>query len=252
MRAKDLVPTMRPAVVVSGLVFALAGLMFTAAALASKGTDLRAERVVELRDLVRERSDRVADTEEGVAALQQHVDDLTAGRAGDPAVARMRAEIATLEEQTGLTTERGRSLTVTLDDAPVRAPDDPLWQTVTADDVIVHEADVRAVINALWRGGARGIQVMDQRLIATSSVRCVGNTLLLQGRAYSPPYVITAVGPIKRMRASLRDDAGVSAFRAWSRVVGLGYSADRTGRQTLPAFTGPVTLQWATPEPTGQ
>ena len=252
MRAKDLLPTMRPAVVVSGLVFALAGLMFTAAALASKGTDLRAERAVELRDLVRERSDRVADTEQEVAALQQRVDDLTAGRIGDPVVARTRAQIAVLEQQTGLTPDRGRSLTVSLDDAPARAADDPLWQTVSADDVIVHEADVHAVINALWRGGARGIQVMDQRLVATSAVRCVGNTLLLQGRAYSPPYVITAIGPVKRMRASLRDDPAVAAYRAWARVVGLGFSADRSGRQTLPAYTGPVTLQWATPDPTGQ
>lgn len=35
---------------------------------------------------------------------------------------------------------------------------------------------------------------MDQRLISTSAVRCVGNTLILQGRVYSPPYKITAVG----------------------------------------------------------
>ena len=42
------------------------------------------------------------------------------------------------------------------------------------------------MVNALWQGGAKGIQVMDQRLISTSAVRCVGNTLILQGRVYSP------------------------------------------------------------------
>jgi len=252
VKARDLVPTMRPAVVVSALVFALAGLMFTAAALASKGTDLRAERAVELRDLVRERSDQVAGSEQGVAALQQRVDDLTSGRAGDPQVARTRAEIAKLERAAAMTAVRGRTMTVTLDDAPARAADDPLWQTVTADDVIVHQADVQAVVNAMWRGGARAIQVMDQRLIATSAIRCVGNTLLLQGRVYSPPYVITAVGPPKKLRASLRDDAGVSSFRAWARVVGLGYSAEATGRQSIPGYSGAVTLQYATPVVAGQ
>ena len=62
------------------------------------------------------------------------------------------------------------------------------------DDLVVHQQDVQAVVNALWRGGADGVQIMDQRLIATSAVRCVGNTLILQGRVYSPPYTITAVG----------------------------------------------------------
>lgn len=252
VRARDLLPTMRPAVVVSLLVFALAGLMFTAAALASKGTDLRAERAVELRDLVRERSDRLADSEQTVADLQQNVDDLTSGRVGDPAIVATRARITALESAAGMSPVRGRSVTVTLDDAPARAADDPLWQTVSPDDVIVHQGDIQAVVNALWRGGARGIQVMDQRLIATSAIRCVGNTLLLQGRAYSPPYVITAVGPAKRMQASLRKDAAVASYRAWARVVGLGYSAERTGRQTIDGYTGAVTLQYATPEPTGQ
>lgn len=252
MRPGQLVPTWRPAGIISVLVFALAGLMFTAAALVSKGTDLRAERAVELRDLVRERSDQVAAAQSAVVDLQGRVDDLTSGRAGNLAAAQTRAQIAALEPAAGMTPLRGRSLTVTLDDAPARSADDPLWQTVSADDVIVHQSDLQAVINALWRGGARAIQVMDQRLIATSAVRCVGNTLLLQGRAYSPPYVITAVGPVRALQASLRADPAVSSYRAWARVVGLGYSAERTGRLTIPAYEGPVTLQYATVVPTGQ
>ena len=44
------------------------------------------------------------------------------------------------------------------------------------------------MVNALWAGGAEAMQIMDQRVISTSAVRCVGNTLILQGRVYSPPY----------------------------------------------------------------
>ena len=42
--------------------------------------------------------------------------------------------------------------------------------------------------------------IQDQRVIATSAVQCVGNTLLLQGRVYSPPYVIKAIGNTTRSR----------------------------------------------------
>jgi uncharacterized protein YlxW (UPF0749 family) len=240
---------MRPAVLVSGLVFALAGLMFAAAASTSQGTDLRAQRATELRDLVRQKSDRVQGLEKTVASLQHSVDDLAEGRVGDPAAVIARTGIAALQDDAGLTPVTGRALTVALDDAPLREPDDPLWQTLAPDDVIVHQADVQAVVNALWRGGAVALQVMDQRIINTSSIQCVGNTLLLQGRVYSPPFVITAVGPVKRMRASLRADTSVAAYREWAAAVGLGYDVTRSRDVTIPEFEGPIGMEYATPAP---
>ena len=80
----------------------------------------------------------------------------------------------------------GPGLVVRLDDAN-RDPGAALPAGVTSDDLVIHQQDLQAVVNALWQGGAQGIQVMDQRLISTSAVRCVGNTLILQGRVYSPP-----------------------------------------------------------------
>ena len=233
---------------ITALAFALAGIMFAAAATTSKGTDLRAQRAVELRDLVRQESSRVQSLERSVTAQQAVVDDLSAGRLGDPAAVLARSRIAALAGDAGLTPVTDRALMVSLDDAPLREADDPLWQTLTPDDVIVHQADVQAVMNALWRGGATAMQVMDQRVIATSSVQCVGNTLLLHGRVYSPPFVITATGPVKRMRASLRTDPGVAAYRDWAAAVGLGYSAQRIDEITLPAYEGPIAMQYATPQ----
>ena len=238
-----------PAVLVSGLVFAIAGLMFAAAANTSQGTDLRAQRAVELRDLVRQKADRVDAMEQSVATLHQRVDDLAEGRVGDPAALRTRDAIQGLEPAAGLTPVNGRALTVSLDDAPLRESDDPLWTTMTPDDVIVHQADVQAVVNALWRGGAEAVQLMDQRLINTSSIQCVGNTLLLQGRVYSPPYVITAVGPVKKMRKSLRQDPAVAGYRAWAEAVGLGYELTRVPEFTVPAYTGPIAMEYASPAP---
>jgi len=236
---------LHPTVVASGLVFALAGLMFVAAANTSQGTDLRAERATELRDLVRQRSTRIQGLAEQVASRQQLVDDLTAGRIGDPAVAVARDDIARVSSQAGLTEVTGAALSVSLDDAPARDPNDPLWAAISANDVIVHQSDVQAVVNALWRGGAVAMQVMDQRIISTSSIQCVGNTLLLEGRVYSPPYVITAVGPRKKMRASLRSDAALRSYRSWARVMGLGYDVTASTDAVLPAYSGPVSMSYA-------
>lgn len=239
----------RPAVLASALVFALAGLMFTAAASASKGTDLRAQRVTELRDLVRQEAARVARLEAAVTERQQAVDDLAEGRIGDPAAVEVRQRIEELRSEAGLTEVSGRGLRITLDDAPYRESDDPLWQTLTPNDVIVHQADVEAVINALWRGGAEAVAVMGQRLVGTSAVQCVGNTLLLNGRVYSPPYVIEAVGPVRQMRSSLGQDPTVADYRAWAEAVGLGYELERMDKLAIPAYEGPLGVIAATVPP---
>ncbi len=242
-------PRLRPAILLSGVVFAIAGLMFAAAATTSQGTDLRAERVSELRDLVARQDGQVTRLEQQVSAQQRVVDDLTAGRSGDPQAAQVRRDLDSLRSAAGLAPVTGRALQVRLDDAPIPDSDDPLWQTVTPDDVIVHQSDVEAVINALWRGGAEAIQVMDQRLVDSSSVQCVGNTLLLQGRVYSPPYVITAVGPVKDMRSSLWRDPTVREYRLWADAVGLGYELERIPEAIIPAYEGPVSVDHATVPP---
>ncbi|MEV4257934.1 DUF881 domain-containing protein, partial [Spirillospora sp. NPDC049652] len=117
------------------------------------------------------------------------------------------------------------------------------------DDLVVHQADVQAVVNALWAGGAQGMQIMDQRVIGTSAVRCVGNTLILQGVVYSPPFRITAVGDPDRLRAALDASPAISVYQRYVRAYGLGWSVRALRRASLPAYTGNVAMKHATVPP---
>ena len=85
--------------------------------------------------------------------------------------------------------------------------------------------------------------LQDQRVISSSAVRCVGNTLILQGRVYSPPYVITAIGDTGAMRDALEKDPQVENLRQWSVAAGLGYDSALVGEQTFPAFVGSIVPQ---------
>jgi uncharacterized protein YlxW (UPF0749 family) len=107
---------------------------------------------------------------------------------------------------------------------------------------VVHQQDVQSVVNALWAGGAEAMMLQDQRVISTSAVRCVGNTLLLQGRVYSPPYVITAVGDVKGMRQKLDADPSVTIYRQYADLLGLRYDVEDQARLTLPAYAGSLDL----------
>jgi uncharacterized protein YlxW (UPF0749 family) len=226
------------------LVAAGAGLLFVTTATAARGTDLRGERLTQLADLIRLQQDRLSTSTEQVQALQSEVNALVAD-ANDPETVQLSAEVARLEPVAGLRDARGPGLTVTLEDAPV--PPEGIPAEYGPDDYVVHQQDVQAVVNALWAGGAAAVSVMDERLVTTGAVRCVGNTLILHGRVYAPPYRVTAVGEVDRLRRSLEEDPDVSAFRRWVGLVGLGYGVDEERMVTVPGYDGTIGLQFAEP-----
>lgn len=223
----------------------LAGMLFATSAETAQGTDLRAGRRVELTQLIAAEERSVGDSTRRVVQLQGEVDALERqASAKDGRVGSARAESERLETYVGLRPVRGSGLTVLLDDAP-RRPDGSLPANARPDDVIVHQQDVQSVVNALWGGGADALAVMDQRLITTGAVRCVGNTLLLYGRTYSPPFRITALGDPARLRARLEIEPGVRLYRQAVAYFGLGYEVKDEREVTLPGYDGPLRLSYA-------
>lgn len=214
----------------------VAGSLFASSVRASIGGDIRAD-AARLPDLIREQNQVNGDRSKDIADLQVRVDDATARLApGDVRtqdLARRAGELAALA---GTTAVAGPALRVSLDDAKI--VDGQVPQGGDPDDYVIHQQDVQAVVNALWAGGAEAMMLQDQRVVSTSAVRCVGNTLILQGRVYSPPYVITAIGDTDRMRRSLDTDEAVGLIRQWSLAVGLGYDVSRVRTATFPAYAG--------------
>ena len=225
---------------VAGLVFVLAGILFAASATTAKGTDLRGGRAVQTRDLVARQAQRVAEQEASVAALQQQVADLAAAQGSSAQLAVVQRQNRALAPQAGLTPVVGPGLRVTLDDAPRGTIGENRPGNPAPNDLVVHQQDVQAVVNALWRGGASAVQVMDQRIVSTSAVRCVGNTLILQGRVYSPPFVVSATGDAAQMRTSLDRDRTLAIYREYVDLYGLGFAVRAESTMTIPAFTGSI------------
>lgn len=175
--------------------------------------------------------------------MQAQVQALTAQRAQtDARVDAARSAGASLQAPVGLLPVTGAAYTVSLDDAPRGAPVAAGYPPPTPDDLVVHQQDVQAVVNALWAGGATAMTVMGKRLIATSAVRCVGNTLLLQGRVYSPPFVVSAVGDPAALAAAVSTAPGVVLFGEYVAAYGLRFQAGPVGVETLPGYDGPISL----------
>jgi uncharacterized protein YlxW (UPF0749 family) len=132
-----------------------------------------------------------------------------------------------------------------LSDAPRGDQQRDLDAGASPDDLVIHQQDVQGVVNAMWAGGAEAMTIMGERVVATTAVRCVGNTLLLHGRVFGPPFVITAVGDVTGMSGALDADPDVQIFQQYVAAYGLGYRLTRSQHVTLPAYDGPLELSHA-------
>jgi uncharacterized protein YlxW (UPF0749 family) len=221
------------------VVLAVAGLLAATSAQTARGTDLRSVGRTDTADVIREQQHRADVQEARVEALRRQVQQLTDRSAAGSDLARLDAATERLGLDAGSTPVSGPAVTVRLDDAP---HDGTIPDGFTADDLVVHQQDVQAVVNALWASGAEAMTLMDQRVISTSAVRCVGNVLILQGRVYSPPYVITAIGNPAALERGLERSEALRIYREYVDAVGLGYQVTRRTSVTLPAYDGAVSL----------
>jgi uncharacterized protein YlxW (UPF0749 family) len=227
------------------LVCLLAGLLLAATHGVSGGTEIRRSDAPRLVDLVRE-------TQSSVDRLRAERDELankidsTHGRFPDAALAAMLRRSAELAGEAGMEPVHGPGLEVTLQDAQ-RDANGRFPRDASPDDLVVHQQDIQAVLNAMWSAGAEAIQMQDQRIIATSVPRCVGNTLLLNGRTYSPPYTITAIGNAAAMQAALAAAPLVVLYKQYVVRFGLGYHEEVKPDVQIAGHSEPVRTHFAQP-----
>lgn len=223
----------------------LAGILFTTSATTADGTALRDDRRPQLAQLITDKRSRLDQSERKAAQLRAEVDQATAQLANvDQPVKEARERGNALLGPAGFTALRGPGVTIVLNDSS-RRPATTGKNAPDNDDLVVHQQDVQAVVNALWAGGAEAMSIMNIRVVSTSAVRCVGNTLLLHGQVFSPPFKVTAIGEPTAMQHALDSAEGVRQFRQAVADFGLGYQETVERNVTVPAYDGSSDLRSA-------
>lgn len=207
-----------------------AGLLFVTNAALFSGNERQAPDNV--ADLVQAESDRLQSLEAEVSAMRAQREDLVVAAAGGAQAPGLDPRLAVAAAATAV---RGPGVRVSMWDAPAI---DTAGTGFDVNDLVVHQQDIEAVMNALWAGGAEAMTVQGQRLTSSSGVRCVGNVLLLHGRQYSPPYVIEAIGDQDALLGALDDSPQVRIYLEYVDAVRLGWEATRLASVTMPAYAG--------------
>jgi len=223
----------------------LCGALFVVSATDSEGTDLRPGRYTDLAALTDSENDKYDALQQRVADLDSEVEEL-AESVNDRVVDRFNRRIERLEDPAGMTPHTGPGVAVTLSDAPEEVINET---TQDLNLLVVHQQDIQAVVNAMWKGGASAVTVQGQRLITTTGIKCEGNSVQLQGVPYPQPYVIEAVGDQTELVRAITDDDYLQIYREQAAIpdISVGWDLQLQAQVTAPAYDGLTDLSYAQP-----
>nr|WP_245935326.1 DUF881 domain-containing protein [Acidipropionibacterium virtanenii] len=221
-------------------VLVLAGFMVASAATTSGGRDLRPDQDKDLATVVRGQADHNAGQAAKIARLRADVDRLAASRNTGTGSSSRSFESAA--PRAGMEAVRGPAVRVTLDDAPLDVNPGGVDQNM----LVVHQQDIQMVVNVMWSAGAEAMTIQGQRVTSLTGVKCVGNTVVLHGVPYAPPYRIEAIGDVDAIHRALDSNESVKIYKEYATAYRLGWKVQDAGRVTMPAYQGPVPSE-ATP-----
>jgi uncharacterized protein YlxW (UPF0749 family) len=232
-------------------VFVVAGTLFVTSGLDAGGLDLRASSVTDLDTVVRQQRERTDSLQREVSSLTREVDRLGKG-VDDAQVTELQRRVDALRGPAGFEEVHGPAITVVLSDAPKDEINRAVEKgEVTADQLVVHQQDIQAVVNALWSGGAEAMTLQKQRVISTTGIKCVGNTVVLHGVPYAPPYEITAIGDLDSLETALDSSDYIAGYKTYVDTHHLGYEVSTDDDEKMPAYTGSSDLRYAVAEASG-
>ena len=152
----------------------------------------------------------------------------------------LRAQLILQKMRAGLVDVRGPGVQVVLNDSRRTSGG-------SANDFLIHDFDLRDVMNVLWLAGAEAIAVNGERIVNSTSIYCVGSTVMVNDTRLSPPYQINAVGDPIRMQNHWRNPGYLSELKARSTRFGLQMEFVRVETMTIAAYRGSFPQRFAQP-----
>ncbi len=109
-------------------------------------------------------------------------------------------ELKKINAYLGLSKVEGQGLIITL-------KDNVTSKIGTAEDV-VHDGDLREIVNELKNAGAEAISINDQRITPSTAITCIGTVILVNDEKVGAPFIIKAIGNQERLWGAITRPGG--------------------------------------------
>jgi uncharacterized protein YlxW (UPF0749 family) len=134
-------------------------------------------------------------------------------------------ELKRMELESGSLPVTGPGVQIQLDEpaAPTSAANGRPGTTPQDQVAVLHDRDIRAVVNQLWAAGAEAVAVNNLRLTATSFIRFAGESVLVDFQPISPPYTIEAIGNRDGLLVAFADSGIARQLKTMAAVEGITF-----------------------------
>jgi len=116
---------------------------------------------------------------------------------------------------------------------------------VDPQSYLIHDRDIRDVVNELRAAGAEAIAVNGQRITGSSSIRCAGPIILINQEEMANPFTVQAIGDPDKLVSALNIKNGVlDQIRTFGSDMAR---SEKKAQLRLPAFSGSTHIKYAKP-----
>ncbi len=231
----------RPALVV--IVGILGFLIAVAFNTTTRLDEARPQRASDLVGVVQDMERQRGELQDRLADLRNQISGLEHAAADDSGIRdTFTNELEQAQALAGLSAIRGPGVEVVLADGSEVA------QGGNPNDYLIHDTDVAAVVNALVAAGAEAVDVNEERVVATTPIRCAGTTILVNSVRLGSPYTIRAIGDSAELENALLSDPQASLlFTTYKSQYGLQVSISKLDELEVAPYRGSLRPQYAAP-----
>ena len=156
--------------------------------------------------------------------------------AEDPEMYDLQQQLITYGILAGTVEVEGAGVQVTLRDG-----EEQIQPGQDLNQQILHNEDVLKVINELRAAGAEALSINDERIIATTDIRCGGPVILVnKNRRITSPFVIKAIGHPDTLYNSLMMSGGViDHLKFWK----INVDIQKVDKIVIPSYKKSVKLE---------
>jgi uncharacterized protein YlxW (UPF0749 family) len=202
-------------------------------------------------------NDTVQDQKKTISDLQKKLENYQNAISQDSGKTKVLAEdLSRANLLAGQKAVMGPGVIVTLKDADPKdvPPKDPGMSQEDYLEIVkpynIHDTDIQSIVNELKAAGAEAIAVNDQRVVATTAIRCVGPVVQVNSIATSgSPVHIKVIGDAAAIMSGFGMNEGILKNFTPGMV-----TVEKAESLTLPAYTGIIPLRFvkAAPEQKAQ
>lgn len=144
------------------------------------------------------------------------------------------AELKKINTYLGLNDVVGEGITITI-------KDNTGGNVLTASSDIIHDSDLRAIVNELKNSGAEAISINGQRIVQSSAITCVGSVIQINGVKVGSPFEIKAIGNQSVLLGVDRPGSYLDYMKEGSMIP---YEIKKSNSVEIPKYNGVLTNKY--------